>query len=262
MSYYSNYSNDDSFVEGLPAFMLFCLLVIVCLTQCNAKNHSNRDNSDTEKIFNFFVDYNEEGTAVVKINGYSGYDGDTVEFITQDGLQVLTGLCHSELMRATSYEKAYQRALTLAGGNDKKVISYDLNQGLNVNVEDEYTWNKNNFNLNYDFDYAITETEYGVVVTNISTTNISKRRDLEDDDKVQFVDSDGIVHFTTFTSTSLLNSLYADEGCVYQYALSLAGSENRLFGDVDLSKHKAKRLVKKYIPEETNGSLPNSADEQ
>lgn len=210
----------------------------VGLAKCGSKLGSNRDNIDTEKAFNFIIDHNQKGISLVKIDSYSNYKGQTVEFTTQDGLQVLSGIDYSELMFAKTFDEAMNRALLLAGDKGEEVISYDMNRNLDTSVDGEKNWNKNFLNLNYDFNYAITETENGVVITNISTW-----RDWEDDDKVQFVDEEGNVYVTTYTNTKLINSKYANEEAVYQYALSLAGSEDRIFGDIDKENQKSLKLI-------------------
>ena len=242
------YSNKKGYLSYLPLSAKIYIATIVgvitlSLTKCGAQLTSNRDNIDTEKSFNFIIDYNGEGTSIVKVDSYSDYRGETVEFTTQDGLQVLSGLHHCEIMYATSYEVAYQRALQLTGGNPDKIYSYDLSQGLDVDVDDSKTWNKNFFNLNYNFDYAITETDNGIIITNISTW-----RDWNEDDKVQFVDADGNIYLTTYMTTKLVNSEYAPEDAIYEYALSLAGSEDRISGDIDKETKKVKKLVKEYEP--------------
>lgn len=244
MGYYSygNYNKRSSVSSKLYIATIIGVITF-SLAKCGAQLTSNRDNIDTEKSFNFIIDYNGEGTSIVKVDSYSDYRGETVEFRTQDGLQVLSGLHSSEIMYATSYEDAYQRALQLTGGNPDKVYSYDLSQGLDVQVDENKTWNKNFFNLNYNFDYAITETDNGVIITNISTW-----RDWDDDDKVQFVDASGNIYLTTYMSTKLVNSEYASEDSIYEYALSLAGSEDRITGDIDKETKKVKKLVKKYEP--------------
>ena len=231
-----NYGGD---IETKAYIATFLVLLSIGAVSCAAKLKGNRDNIDTEKSFNFMIDYNGKGTSLTIMSRYSDYSGQTVEFTTQDGLKVLAGLNNAEIMYAHTYKEAYARALELAGGNPDDITSYDAMQGLSVYVNGEKTWNRKFINLNYDFDYAITETDNGVIITNISTW-----RDWDDDDKVQFVDADGNVYLTTYTRAKLLNSENADEQAVYQYALSLAGSEDRLFGDIDKENHKALRLVR------------------
>lgn len=251
MGYYS-YRKSSTPVSVKLYIAAIIGVATLSLTKCSSQLSSNRDNIDTEKCFNFIIDYNGEGTSIVKVDSYSDYKGASLEFKTQDGLQILTGLHSSEAMYAASYDMAYERALKLTGGNADKIFSYDLSQGLDVQVDEVKAWNKNFFNLNYDFDYAITETDNGVIITNISSW-----RDWDDDDKVQFVDADGNIYLTTYMSTKFVNSEYASEESVYQYALSLAGSEDRISGDINQESKKVKRLIKKYDPIENELIISN-----
>ena len=73
---------------------------------------------------------------------------------------------------------------------------------------------------------------------------------------------DGILYLSSYDNTTLINSAVSNaEGesiplpdAVYDYALSLAGSEDRLYGDVD--KEEGKVLVKKpkYQPSTDSSS--------
>ena len=199
---------------------------------------SNKDKIDTEKHFNYIIDYNGEGTSIVKMNEYTDFNGQTIKFKTQDDLRVYTGLSKAEIVKANSYESAYEIALRLTGGIDENITSYDMNQGLDITTEDindknvfvEWLtgWTKKYINLDYDYDYAITETPNGVVVDSIETY-----KTWNEDDKVQYIDSEGIVYLGSFDDISLLYSGYSSPESVYQYALSLAGSEDRLSGDID-----------------------------
>ena len=199
---------------------------------------SNKDKIDTEKHFNYIIDYNGEGTSIVKMNEYTDYNGQTIKFKTQDNLRVYTGLSKAEIVKADSYESAYEIALKLTGGIDENITSYDMKQGLDISTEDindknvfvEWLtgWTKKYINLDYDYDYAITETPNGVVVDSIETY-----KTWNEDDKVQYIDSEGIVYLGSFDDISLLYSKESSPESVYQYALSLAGSEDRLSGDID-----------------------------
>ena len=213
------------------------------LVRCSAKVKGNRDLVDTEKSFNYIIDYNKQGISLAKIIKYSDYSGSTVEISTSDGLKVLKGLNYSQLLKVKSYYEAYKLALELANGNESQILSYDNIQGLNPEIDESVFWNKNILNLNYDFDYAIIEDENGVTVKNISTW-----RDWDDDDKVQYTDSDDIVHLGTFLDTQLINSENASLEAVYNYALTLAGSEERLNGDIDHESGRALKLINVYNP--------------
>ena len=245
MSNYYSYRDTGASVSSKVYIGILTGVLGLTLVKCGAQLTSNRDNLDTEKSFNYIIDYNSEGTSIVKVDSYSDYRGESVEFATQDGLQVLTGIHKAEVLYAKSYEEAYQRALELTGGDSSKITSYDITRGLDPEVDGSKAWNKNFFNLNYDFDFAITETDKGVVIT-----NISRWRDWDDDDKVQFVDEDDNIYLTTYMSTKLVNSKNASEEAVYDYALTLAGSEERISGDVDKENRKVRKLIKTYNPVE------------
>lgn len=255
MSRYSSGDGSGAVLVFEAVFFLGCLAVTI--TKCGAQLSSNRDNIDMEKAFDYLIDYKGEGVSITKIDHYSDYTGQTSEFVTQDGLHVLTGLTDAELVNVNSYEEAYNRALELSGGREDQITSYDQIRGLNHNPETDSSWNKVYFNLNYDFDYAIAESDEGVTVRNIQTW-----RDWDDDDKVQYLDMDGILYLSSYDNTTLINSAVSNaEGesiplpdAVYDYALSLAGSEDRLYGDVD--KEEGKVLVKKpkYQPSTDSSS--------
>ncbi len=232
------YGSSDSTAKVIVTLAFYGIMGLYLLVQCGAKIKGNRDNIDTEKRFNFIIDYAADGTSIVKVNRYTDYSGQTIEFFTQDGLKVVTGLSNAELMFATSYEEAYKRALELTNGDASKITSYDLNQGLSTEVTGEKTWNKKWVNLNYTYDYEIVETPNGVVITNIPTW-----RDWDDDEKVQFVDEHGNVYLSTYLDHKLIDSREATDEAVYQYALSLAGSPDRLSGDVDVENQTVRRLV-------------------
>lgn len=220
-------------VDSNKAILVFSAIAlagigIASLVECSAKVNSNRDIIDTEKGFNVAIDYAYDGVSVVIVDDYSDYTGITAEYVTQDGLQVLTGINNVELMKAQNFDEALKRATVLSGNDEnQKILSYDQIRSLNTEISPDF-WNKNIWNLNYNFDYAIVETDKGVIVTNISTW-----KDWEDDDKVQYTDKSGNVYLSTYDNVRLVNSLGASKEAVYDYALTLAGSEDRLFGDID-----------------------------
>ena len=59
--------------------------------------------------------------------------------------------------------------------------------------------------------------------------DISSWRDWDSDDKIQLAISGGPVILKDMSEVKLLNSENADEDSIYNYALSLAGSEDRIF---------------------------------
>ena len=223
MSYYSDSVDKAKLTVSLLTLGGF--LVVGGVKSCS-KFNSNRDNFDTVKEFNAVIDYNGEGTMIAKVDNYSDYSGEVVEYSTADGLQVLTGVQNVGLGRATDYDRAYDLTVELSGGEVSRVISYDKLQNLSTNL-DSNGWNKT-YSLNYNFDYCIIENENGVLVKKVVSW-----KDWDSDDKVQVEFEDGMVILTDFTNLKLINTEYARPNSLYNYALALAGDESRLFGDVE-----------------------------
>lgn len=209
------------------------VIVLVCgynLVRCGSKLSSNRDNLDTEKSFNAVMDENENSISISLIDGYSDYNGSTYQFRTRDGLVVLADSKDSQLLRVDSFEELSSYAEIFANGNSDKIASYDELQGLSVDVDyDSFT--KEYFDMNYDFDSVLIEGEDGIAIFDISSW-----RDWDDDDKVQLSISDGPVILKDMGEVKLLNSENADENSIYNYALTLAGSEDRVFNHSDKVK--------------------------
>ena len=209
------------------------VIVLVCgynLVRCGSKLSSNRDNLDTEKSFNAVMDENENSILISLIDGYSDYNGSTYQFRTRDGLVVLTDSKDSQLLRVDSFEELSSYAEIFANGNSDKITSYDELQGLSVDVDyDSFT--KEYFDINYDFDSVLIEGEDGIAIFDISSW-----RDWDDDDKVQLSIIDGPVILKDMGEVKLLNSENADENSIYNYALTLAGSEDRVFNHSDKVK--------------------------
>lgn len=209
------------------------VIVLVCgynLVRCGSKLSSNRDNLDTEKSFNAVMDENENSISISLIDGYSDYNGSTYQFRTRDGLVVLADSKDSQLLRVDSFEELSSYAEIFANGNSDRIASYDELQGLSVDVDyDSFT--KEYFDMNYDFDSVLIEGEDGIAIFDISSW-----RDWDDDDKVQLSIIDGPVILKDMGEVKLLNSENADENSIYNYALTLAGSEDRVFNHSDKVK--------------------------
>lgn len=209
------------------------VIVLVCgynLVRCGSKLSSNRDNLDTEKSFNAVMDENENSISISLIDGYSDYNGSTYQFRTRDGLVVLADSKDSQLLRVDSFEELSSYAEIFANGNSDKIASYDELQGLSVDVDYDF-FTKEYFDMNYDFDSVLIEGEDGIAIFDISSW-----RDWDDDDKVQLSISDGPVILKDMSEVKLLNSENADENSIYNYALTLAGSEDRVFNHSDKVK--------------------------
>lgn len=206
----------------------FCVVgfVGICgyiLVDCSAKLDSNRDNFDTEKYYNAVMDENENSISISLIQGYTDYSGSTFQFVTNDGLIVLTDSKDSQLLRVDNFEELSSYANVFSKGDFDKVISYDELQDLSVDID--YTnFTKTYVDLNYDFDSVLIEGEQGIAIFDLVSW-----RDWDSDDKVQLALANGPVILKDMADVKLLNSENALENSVYNYALSLAGSEERVF---------------------------------
>ena len=66
--------------------------------------------------------------------------------------------------------------------------------------------------------------------------DLSSWRDWDEDDKIQLSIKDGPVILKDMNEVKLLNTENASEDSVYNYALSLAGNEDRVFNHSDKVK--------------------------
>ena len=227
------------FVVGGCIIVVIGALGVYSLRDYVGRLISNRDNIDTEKFFNYCIDYKDQGVSIIKIQKYNESDGNTAEFYTQDGLHILTSIEDAELLKSSSYTSVYNRALELTNGCEDVILSYDEIRNLSTSTEVGF-WNKDILNIDYDFNYVITENELGVNVK-----NISQWKDWEKDDKLQYKDANGNVHLTTYKNAKLVYGEFPGyEEAVYDYALSLAGTEDRLSGDIDKVNGKVKVLIR------------------
>lgn len=209
---------------------VFVLVLGYNLVDCNAKVKSNRDNFDTEKYFNAVMDEDENSISISIINGYSDYSGSTFQFRTKDGLVVLTDSKDSQLLRVDSFEELNSYAETFSNGNSDKIISYDELQGLSTYIDSE-SFTKEYFDMLYDFDSVLIESEDGIAIFDLASW-----RDWDEDDKVQLSIEDGPVILRDMSKIKLLNSENAGKNSIYNYALTLAGSEDRVFNHSDKVK--------------------------
>ena len=122
-----------------------------------------------------------------------------------------------------SFEELSSYAKIFSNGDPNKVVSYDELQEMSTNIDDS-SFTKEYFDMNYDFDTVLIEGEKGLAIFDVSSW-----RDWDSDDKIQLAISGGPVILKDMSEVKLLNSENADEDSIYNYALSLAGSEDRIF---------------------------------
>ena len=232
MSYY----RDEDIIIKLKLIIsilgLSSFLIVGGVKRINKAN-SNRNHFDLHKQFNTVIDYIGEGTMIAKIDNYTDFDKDIVGYTTSDGLQVLTGTHNIKLVRAIDLDNVIDLAIELSGGEISKVTCYDMLQNLNLKLE-QSIWNKA-FSNNYKFNYCIIENEKGVIVKKIKSW-----KDYNKNNNIQVELEDGTVVLTSFDDLKLINTQYASDDSLYNYALALAGDETRIFGDVKKEDVKVK----------------------
>jgi hypothetical protein len=179
---------------------------------------SNHEVIDLKKNFNVIIEKTPNTVSVVKVNSFTDYQGNTVEFETSDGLRVITTIEEATLSNAASYGQAMKLATTYAKAKKYGVISYDQLQGNGTELS-RGSWNKKVMNFNYSFDKAVEMQEDGSVIV----YDVNSWKDWSDDDKVQFVILDGQPMLSTYKHIKLIDTSKAKEGALDNYLLSLTG---------------------------------------
>lgn len=176
----------------------------------------NPDLVDTEKSFPIAIDENEETISIACITGYN-YDGSQVQFVTQDGLVVLTSTKNTHLLKQDDKDLVEEYALALANGDESMIYHYN-----NLEEMQDYGWNKNFFDLNYTYDYALIQSEEGIIIA-----EVDEWKDYEDD-KIQISLTNGTTILKDVEDVKLVNSSNAPSDSLYNYALSLVGDESKI----------------------------------
>lgn len=182
----------------------------------------NKQVFDFNKSFNVAIETNNGFVSVVGIQEYADYEGSQVQFVTEDGLRVLTSTHKTQLVKMKSTEELEQYALSLCGNNEEKLFDYNAMQGVSVNT-DESSWNKDIIDWNYTFHQAIILTDEKATIV-----DISQWKDYEKDDKIQLKLADGTCILTNIDRVKLLNCEEAKENSLENYAVSLVGSDENI----------------------------------
>lgn len=207
------------------------------------KINSNRDLIDTEKSFNMAIEQTPNTVSVVKIRNYTDYQGDTVEFETDDGLRVLTSIVNTSLINEDKYQDGFNYATQLANGKSNRVISYDSLQDNGLELSEG--WNKRLANFDYNFDKAVEMTDDGSLIV----YNVASWKDWETDDKVQITTTDGRVLLTHFRNVRLIDTSKAEKGAFENYLFSLVGDQDLIqqYKNTSKSNENNKKLMKKML---------------
>lgn len=207
------------------AMALAGTLATATLTGCG-----NKQVLDFNKSFNVALETNNGYLSIAAIKEYSDYSGDQVQFRTEDGLLVLSSTHQTQLIKITNTESLQNYALALVGNDSEKIIDYNKMQGISINTA-EYYMNKNYLDFNYTFDKAIILSEETATIVNLQSWT-----DYEDD-KIQIQLSDGNYILTNIDNVKLVNDDETKENSLYNYAVSLVGSEEKV---ITYEKNKTK----------------------
>ena len=190
-------------------------LISLSLTACN------KQVVDFNKNFNVVVEVNDDNISVVGIKNYSDYEGNQIQFITNDNLVVLSSSYQTELLNVSSDESLNNYVLALNANKEENIIKYDELQQTTINYGT--TWNKNLIDLNYTFTKAIILSNETATIVNLDTWT-----DYKEDDKIQIKLTDGTCILTNIDKVKLINDEKANEDSLKNYAISLVGSEENV----------------------------------
>lgn len=202
--------------DKVAALALSGTLALTALTGCG-----NKQILDFNKSFNVAVENNNGYVSIVAIKGYSDYEGDQVQFVTRDGLRVLTSTHQTQLMKTISSSTIQSYAEGLAG-DPAKVMDYNAMQGITIDTSED-NWNKDIIDWHFTYDKAIILSDETATIVDLETW-----KDYSEDDKVQLKFEDGTCTLTNIDKVKIINSEEAAEDSLHNYALSLVGSEENI----------------------------------
>lgn len=201
--------------KGL-ALVLSGTMTLTSLTWCN------KQIVDFNKSFNVALETNNGYVSIAGIKAYSDYEGGQVQFITEDGLVVLTSTRQTQLIKTNDTNKVNKYAKSLTGNDEDKIMDYNKMQGVCIDVSFD-SWNKDIFDFHYKYDKAIILSEEKATIVNVKTW-----KDYEEDDKIQLKLDDDNYILTNIDNVKLINDDNAKEDSLYNYAVSLVGSEENV----------------------------------
>ena len=203
--------------KKIAAMAMAGTLATAVLTSCG-----NKQILDFNKSFNVAIETNNSYVSVVAIKEYSDYTGSQVQFLTEDGLLVLTSTHQTQLLKTEVTGRAENYAFAIAGMEQEKVMNYNEMQGITIDTSVD-SFNKNIIDFNYTFNKAIILTDEIATIVELNTWT-----DYEEDDKIQLQLTNGMYMLTNIDNVKLINDSNAKEDSLFNYAVSLVGSEENV----------------------------------
>lgn len=211
------------FTKKGVALCLAASMSLVSLTACN------KQVVDFNKAFNVVVEKNDDIVSVVGIKEYTDYSGTMVQFVTMDGLVVISSTMQTQLVNAKS-EKALDKYTTSLTDDEEKIISYDEMQDTEIKYGDIF--NKDLIDMRYSYNKALVISDDTVTIF-----EIDKWTDY-DDDKIQIKLKDGTCVLQNADKIKIINDKNASEDSLLNYAASLVGNKDKVitYGAKTLTK--------------------------
>ncbi len=176
----------------------------------------NKQILDFNKAFNVALEPNGDSISVVGINNYNDYDGSQIQFVTTDGLRVLSSTHQLQLLNVETEDSLSNYAEALQDEDD--IIMY-----YDSEIHYGKQFNKNLIDLAYTFNKAIILKDDSALIVELDTW-----RDYEEDDKIQILLKDGTCLLTEVDKVKLVNDENAEDGAVDRYATTLVGSSDKV----------------------------------
>lgn len=177
----------------------------------------NKQLVDFNKSFNVAVETNGDTISVVPISGYADYTGAQIQFKTSDGLVVLSSTQELGLLNVNS-QGALDSYINVIKDDNDAINYYD------TNIQYGNYFNKTLIDLQYSFNKALIVEDDHVAIVDITTW-----KDYDEDDKIQIkLANNNTCLLKEIENVKLINDLNADENAVYNYAVTLVGSPDKV----------------------------------
>lgn len=195
------------------ALCLAAGMSLVSLTACN------KQVVDFNKAFNVVVEKNDENVSVVGIKEYTDYSGTMVQFVTMDGLVIISSTMQTQLVNVKN-EEALDSYISSITYDEENITSYDELQNTKIKYGDKF--NKDILDTRLSYNKAILVSDDTVTIF-----EISKWLDYEDD-KIQIKLKDGTCMLQNADKIKIINDKNAREDSLINYAASLVGSKDKV----------------------------------
>ena len=202
-------------VKNLKVRQALATLALAGTLTLSLTGCGNKQILDFNKAFNVALEPNGDSISVVGIQNYNDYEGSQIQFVTNDGLRVLSSTHQLQLLNVENKSNLDHYTSSLQDSDD--IVMY-----YSDDIQYGDGFNKKLVDFAYTFNKAIILKDESATIVELSTW-----RDY-DDDKIQIKLQDGTCILTEIDKVKLVNDEEAAEGAVDRYAASLVGSEDKV----------------------------------